>query len=800
MKRFLFLVFVFMFMTASHDVFAGGHIVSGKVKDDNNKTLLAATISVLNAQDSSWIKTELTDDKGNFTIKDIPDGNYLLAATSLGYKNIMQPLAVKEDVKEVVIIMQRSSNELQGVAVSARRPYIESGQGKMMVNIPQASVSAGTTILDLLRKSPSITVDGNGNITMQGQGVLVMIDDRQTYLNGADLANYLKSMSADQVAQLELITQPSAKYDAEGNSGIINIKTRKDRKAGWNGNISLSGGIGVYPITFDNFNLNYKKGKVTAYANGGYLHATGFVRATNDQSAYDVITNELLSTEFQKRFAKEIFEDYNLKAGMEYAPGDKLSMGAGFKGIYHTNHEITNTNTTVTDNTGSTAYNDAVIHNGFIRKQMEDNLYAKYTPAKGHDVNVDIDYLQRDYNDYEGLVNTNYDSNNQLMPSGLQLQGHQPSTIKVCAAKLDYTGELNASTKLEAGLKSTYAWKEAGAFFNQLNNGNWVNDTALTNDFTYKEMINAAYINGSKSFGSKWQTQLGLRAEQTSATGLQTIGNQSFTRNYLNIFPTAFVSYKADSSNSFELNFGRRIDRPTYIQLNPFLDYISQYSYSSGNPLLQPEYRNYLELKHNYKNVLFTTLGVSRTSNVVNTVVNYNAANQTIGTLPENNATLITLHQACSFNKQLFKWWTISVSEDAYMQRFQLNDSSYKVSGGAVSINLNNQFVFADGWEIDTFFQCSSGGLQGISEKDLPSQYLSLNVAKKILKDSATIKLSAEDPFGAYRNAGTTAWNGVQDKFNYKFATQQFSLGFTYNFGKKQVDTRNYTSDESKRM
>lgn len=800
MKRFLFCFFVFMFMTASHDVFAGGHIVSGTVKDDNNKTLLAATISVLNAQDSSWIKTELTDEKGGFTIRDISDGNYLLAATSLGYKNIMQPLAVKEDVKEVVIIMQKSSNELQEVSVSSRRPYIESGLGKMMVNIPQASVSAGTTILDLLRKSPGVTVDGNGNITMHGQGVLVMIDDRQTYLNGADLANYLKSMSADQVAQLELITQPSAKYDAEGNSGIINIKTRKDRKAGWNGNISLSGGMGVYPITFDNFNLNYKKGKVTAYANGGYLHATGFLRGTDVQTARDVVTNQILSTAIQNRFPKEVFEDYNLKAGVEYAANDKLTMGFGSKGIYHTNREVANNTTAVTDNTANTVYNDAVVQDGFIRNQTENNLYAKYIPAKGHELNLDVDYLQRDYNAHEDLANSNYDNNNQPISGGLQLQGKQPSTIKVWAAKVDYTGELNATTKLEAGLKTTYAWKEAGAFFNQLDNGNWVNDTTLTNDFTYKETINAAYLSGSKSFGSKWQTQLGLRAEQTTATGLQTIGDQSFTRNYLNIFPTAFISYKADSSNSFELNFGRRIDRPTYIQLNPFLDYISQYSYSSGNPLLQPEYRNYLELKHNYKNVLFTTLGVSRTSNVVNTVVNYNSANQTIATLPENNATLLTLHQGCSFNKQLFKWWTISVSEDAYMQHFQLNDSGYKVSGGAVSLNLNNQFVFADGWEIDTFFQCSSGGLQGISEKDLPSQYLSLNVAKKILKDSAIIKLSAEDPFGAYRYAGTTAWNGVQDKFNYKFATQQFSLGFTYNFGKKQVDTRNYTSDESKRM
>ena len=250
------------------------HTITGKITESAGKAVVSATVSLLKATDSSWVASDLTNEQGAFSFKGVEDQSYLIHVSAIGYKPLLQTLIKKTNI---VLNLTRSETELDEVVIKTNAPTVQTSLGKMILNFEKAIVSDGSDVLELLRRSPGVTVDGQGNISMNGKAILITINDRQVYLSGEDLVNYLKSLSAKEVAQIELMHQPSAKYDAAGNSGIINIKTKKNKEEGWNASVTGGYGQGVYFNTHDRANFNYKKEKLSLYANVGYLHATGFL-------------------------------------------------------------------------------------------------------------------------------------------------------------------------------------------------------------------------------------------------------------------------------------------------------------------------------------------------------------------------------------------------------------------------------------------------------------------------------------------------------------------------------------------
>lgn len=797
MQRFLFLL-----LLLPAGMWAQGFSVSGTVKDSTGAVLPGVLVQLLRDADTLTLRTH-TDDKGAYTFKEVAEGVYNLRVQATGHTMPERTLYVDAAIDNMALVMQQGAQMLKEVIVSSKKPYMETGLGKTVLNLDAATVAAGSNVLDLLRKSPGVTIDGDNNIKLEGSGALVLVDDKQTYMSGRQLADYLRGLSAEQVAQLELITQPSSKYDAEGVGGIINIKTRKLRKRGFNGNLSTSAGRGRFGNTHNSLNLTWRRDKWTVYTNAGYYVASGFLTADVKRALRNANTHTLLATQKQHTYMQETFEDYSLRAGADYDVNDKLTVGASAKGIYHPNNQVDTSIVAINDATTSThTYNRAVNRHGFKRYNGIINAYAKYKPAQDHVIDINADYLLRDHNEYVNLESYNYDAQMQGIGGNVLLRGNQSSYIAPVAVKADYSGTLNKDWKMEAGVKSSYAYINKVVALQQQQNSNWVYDSTRSNNFTYKENINAAYANATCQLSKQWVAQAGLRVEQLHATGYQQANDQSIERNTTDVFPTAFVSYKPTDKHSFELNYGRRIQRPTYVELDPFVQFISQYLYQTGNPFLQASYRNYAELRHNYNNLLFSSVSASRIRGIANPAVVYDAITKSLYHKPLNNANQIVLHASCAAQQKIIDWWLLGWGGDYYYNEFEdLLTGRYVSSSHGFSGYITNQFTLGKGWTIDTLYQYASGDLQSMIERNKSNHYLSFNVGKKFWKDTATIKLSAEDPFAMYSYRSVLRYNGVAGDADMKFATQMFTLGFTYNFGKQaDIRTREYSADEAKWM
>ncbi len=799
-KHFYFLIVAVL---AAAGVQAQTILVQGTVKTNNSEPLATVTVSLLNAKDSSWVQTEMTDDNGSFRFKDVKEGAYIIDAHLLGYNVQQEQLVVGKETAIVKLVMQKTANNLKEVTITDKHPYIEREFGKTIVNVEQ-STNPGNNVLDLLRRSPGVKVDGANNISMKGNAVLVLVDNKQTYLSGQELADYLRSIGSEQVAQLELITEPSAKYDAEGAGGIINIKTKKIKKKGYNGNVALEGGQSVYSSTHNSAMLNYRNNKLNVYTNAGYLLGNGFMDRHDVRKAIDEQTGNVISGTKQDMYIHETFEDYNLKLGADYAVNDKVDIGGSVKGIYHPNNERTVSHAYQENSTGDIVQNNTENKDGFKRDNYICNGYMRYTPSKAEELSADADYLYRRQNSYQNIASANYDGNGSPSAGGMDLRSKSASGIEATAVKVDYSLNIPKTCKLEAGAKTSIASANNGTHFDKSNNGVWINDTTRTNSFSYKENINAVYANVSKELGTKCKAQVGLRAENSNISGNQLEQSIQFFRSRTSLFPTGFLNYNPDEKNSFEISCGRRIERPAYTQLHPFRFYYSQFYFTKGNPDLKPSFRNYAECSYSHNNKLFASIGYRRVKGLITPVLLKDPGSNALYATWGNLANRDIVQGSLAYSDLLFAWWEMSAAANCYYNEFEdVNGNSGNVRSIGYDVSMNNHFELGGGWSIDTTLVYSSGDLQNLIDRYGPNLWLDMSIAKKLWKDKAIIKLAANDPFNIYRTRSTTNWNGVETASLFRLATHDIGVGFTYNFGKKAdvlKKERKVNSEEAKRM
>ncbi len=765
--------------------------ISGTVSDEKI-SLNGATISLLKASDSSWVKTEISDEKGNFAFNQVFVGSYLLSAILVGYESLLMPITVNENNSTPFSIqLHKSNNSLGEVAITAKKPFIEMSLGKLVVNIEGTSTTAISTVLDLLRRLPGVSVDQNGNITMMGKaGVMVLIDDRQTYLSGDDLANYLRTITAEEVSQIELITQPGAKYDAAGNTGIINVKIKKNRKQGLNGNLTLSYGQGVRYIRHESLQVNYKKKKLNLSFGLTDMEAIGFADYLETLSYFNSANGSLLAKSKVHSESTEDFSTTALRLGADYDLDKDNSFGVNVRSTYHPNNTRGDISTATTDDgNNSIGFGKVFSKDYHLRKDMMANAYLTHKINKDNSLDVNLDGLTFNKTAWQDINNTQYDVI-KLLTNQQLLHSQQPSNINVFSARLDYSGTFKKGLKMEAGLKSSIVGTDNDAQFTQFDGLAFVYDSTRSNRFNYKENINAAYLNFSKTLNPKWDARLGLRAEQTNSDGQQYVHDVHFTKHYLSIFPTGFISYKKDSSNQFELNYGRRIDRPSYNQLNPFIYYAYDYNYNVGNPNLQPQFTNSIELKHSYKNMIITTLNYSATNDVVNDILEVNDSTRVVYKTQKNFASNNFGYIGIQFNKNIFKWWTFNSSATFCYAAYNglINNVNRHVEYSAFSISVNTQFDFGKGWKADGYGYYNSNGRTSLTEYFSANGYMEFGVSKKI-NERFLIKFSAEDPLYINKFHYNNESANFKSDARVRYATQFFSLALTWKFGGKQSET-----------
>jgi hypothetical protein len=792
-KVILFLNFLLFVTTASIAQTQSGSI-TGRITDGGDQKIIdAATVSLYKASDSSLVKISIADKEGNFDFQHVAAGKYYLLATSIGHLATYSSTITVADknINAGVLKLNNEIKTLKGITVTAKKPFIERKIDRTIVNVDASISNAGTSALEMLEKSPGVSVDKDGNISLKGKaGVTIMLDGKPSYLSGDQLANLLKNMPSSALEQIEIMTNPSAKYDAAGNSGIINIKTKKNKMKGFNGSVSSSVLQSYYTRTNQSLNLNYRTGKINLFGNYSYSLWRGHTNQTITRNFKDTVT-KITEAIFDQRIVRDNkAQNHNIKAGLDFYASKNTTVGAVFSGYINPFESFNKNRTNLND--GKNKIDSVVIadySNDGNSKNFSTNfnLYHKFDTA-GKEFTADLDYIDYNMRSASVLANSYYNPDMTVRKEPSSLLGTLPSKIKIYSAKTDFTFPLKKNAKIETGIKSSYVTTDNDAVYRNQTEDETVIDEGKTNHFIYKENINAAYVNYNRQI-KKWGVQAGLRAENTNAYGHQ-LGNAShpdsaFTKNYLNLFPTVYVTYQLNDKNTFSANYGRRIDRPDYGDLNPFYYFLDEYTYQVGNTLLQPQFSDNIELSHTYKGFLTTTLNYTKTHNAFSDVLKQITSERKTFQTKENLASKTNYGIAVSANFPVTPYWSTNLFSNVNYNAFSgvVDGGNLNIEATTFMANMNNQFKISEDWsaELSGFYR--SKAIEGQIVM-YPMWRLDAGVQKLLLKKKGSLKFSVRDIFNSQYFQGYINYQDIDARIKNVWDSRTFSFTFSYRFGK----------------
>ncbi|HEV8508485.1 MAG TPA: TonB-dependent receptor, partial [Chitinophagaceae bacterium] len=753
--------------------------ITGSVKDASTKGIHSATVSLLKLKDSSVAKFVATGKDGQYEFLGVADGKYFVSVSNVGYAKVASPpfeISSSNSIINVpVLVVTEQAKDLGGVTVTAKKPFIEARPDKTIVNVDASPTSAGATVLELLEKSPGITVDNDGNISLRGKaGVIIMIDGKPTYLSSTDLANLLKNMPASQLEQIEIMTNPSAKYDASGNSGIINIKTKKGRAAGFNGSImagittsffKTGDALYVTPKSQNSINFNYRKNKWNFFGNynpniyngrGNLDIERKFFEDNGSLSGYSDV-----ATKF--KFGNN---NHSLKLGVDLFADKKNTYGIVASAFMFNGHPTPVTVNTLSDaNHETTSSMVSLTENRIDFNNFSGNFnYRHVFDTAGTELTVDLDYIG--YRNTSNMLLTTefFDAADQQSSDPLLLKGHLPSDINIYSVKSDYTHPFKGG-RIEAGIKSSYVKNDNVVNYERLVSDKWVPD-ARSNHFIYDENINAAYVTVNKQL-KKWTLQGGLRLENTVAKGYQVTNDSTFNRNFTNLFPNAYITYTINQKNSLTLSFGRRITRPNYQDLNPFTYFLDSLSYRQGNPYLLPQFTNNIELSHTFNGKIITTLNYNNTTDVISQIFKQNSQTKIVYFTSDNVAKFINMGISITAPVTITKWWNANFFSNVYNNHYKgiYNAEPLDISYTSFTVNITNTFTIKQGFSLELSGFYRGKGVDQLTINQ-PIYQMSIGGQKNILKNKATIRLNIRDPFAWQEYRGLTEYGNIYAKIH----------------------------------
>ncbi len=770
--------------------------VKGTVEDGSQKTIESATITLLKARDSSVAKVAAANKTGNFEFDNVPEGRYLVSITAVGHKKGYSPVFEISSANASVVLktislvpLEKSMGE---VVVTAKKPLVEQRIDRTIVNVEASVTNVGSSALEVLEKSPGISVDKDGNVSLKGkQGVLILVDGRPTQLGGADLANLLRNMNANQLDQIEIMTNPPAKYDAAGNAGIINIKTKKNKQFGYNGTVTLGYTQGRYPRFNEGINFNYRQGKINFFTNLSHNYRKSF-QELNIQRNFLEETSKQVSSHFdqQARMTNE-GNSYNGKIGLDYFAGKNTTFGVVVTGFSSPgNFENRNLNK-IYNASGQLAEQARALS---TQKETWTNFstnlnFRQVLDTAGRELTADLDYISYDGRQAQMLTNSYFDGNGNFRQKADTLYGKLPQVIDIYSGKVDYVHPLKKGGRFEAGLKSSFVKTDNNAVYDTAHNGVLVRDLNRSNYFVYEENINAAYVNLSGSLSKKISAQLGLRVENTIAKGKQITTNENFDRNYTQLFPTAYFQYKASDKNSFGVNYGRRIRRPNYESLNPFIEYLDRYTYQQGNPNLKPQFSHNIELSHTYKNFLTTTLNYTKTTDIIQEVIEQITEDTLTYVKRANIASQRQYGVSVNAGFSITKWWRSNLYANAFNNRFEglVNGAHVAVDASTFTFNGSQQFTLSKTLTAELSGWYRSGGVEGVIAMK-PMGMMSVGASQQIMKGKGTLRINIRDVFASQRFKATSKYGMVDAAFQNRGDSRSVNLGFTYRFSKGKMN------------
>lgn len=789
--RKIFTLTAFLLSLAGSSVAQAPSIISGSVKDNANKPLPAATVSLLNAKDSSLVKTDVTDNKGNFEISTTKEGSFLLSYSSIGFDQQYSAVFEKKNGEPVTIqavSLQNASSKLKEVTIVAKKPMIEVKADKTVFNV-EASINAqGSNALELLQKSPGIQVDNNDNISMKGKtGVRIYIDGKMMQLDNKDLAEYLKSINSNDIEAIEMISNPSAKYDASGNAGIINIRLKKNKRIGTNGSVNAGFVQGVTPKGNGSVNLNYRDKKVNVFGNvGGNIG-----RYENELNLYRIQKDTLYD---QKSIMASNNKSANIKAGADFFLDKKNTIGVMATTNFSDNEWSSTGSTKVFYNPTGEYVKTLQAFNTIPGKRTNANfnLNYRYADTTGREINFDADYGLFRGSGRSFQPNFYYGENNNLLYS-ITNRNYTPTDIDIYTAKVDAEQKLGKG-KLGYGAKTSFVkTKNTFDFFTDTAFDKPVQVLERSNSFTYKENVNAAYLNYQQQLNPKWSIQAGLRMEQTNSEGILTRADgvvqldNKVKRSYVDLFPSAAVTWNINQKHSLNLTYSRRIDRPTYQDLNPFENKLDELTYEKGNAFLRPQYTDNVELTHTFLGMINTTIGYSYVSDFTT------QATDTTGNATYVQQQNLANQQILSFNigapTPINKWWNGYANFWYNYQMFsgKIGENDVNVDIPMFGAYLQQSFTLGKGYTAEISGWFSGPSVWGGTWRTRSQGAMDIGLQKQIFQKRGSVKVAATDLFLTSPWKATNDFGGLYIKGGGRWESQTVRVSFSWRFGSNQI-------------
>jgi iron complex outermembrane recepter protein len=766
---------------------AQSNSIRGSLLSAENEALAFASVILSSAEDSSLFKASTSDIKGAFTLSGIQDGAYFLSVSSVGYERFDSDVLTIEgaDLSLHAYTLATSSVALEGVTIRSERPLIEVMPDKTVFNVENAGGTAGLTGFELLRRAPGVIIDNNNNLIVEGKsGVQIWIDGKPSILQGDDLIQYLRSIQASDISAIEIITQPSSKYDAQGTGGIINIKLKRDKRYGTNGSVSAGTAYGRYWKYNSSLALNNRGKKTNVYANYSNRFDESFNEMHFDQRILDYSYKEQSNS-------VRAGAPHNLKAGFDFYASPKSTIGVvGTGNISNgTNNNISQTD--IVPFGSNTA--DAILQAESNDKWDQDNLFLnvnyRYEDTLGYSLNIDLDYGFNENKRESFQPNYYYNGDlSQLQYSSIYKMV-TPLRIDLVSGKFDFEMSL-LKGKLGMGMKAVEVKTSNSFGFFQEVDGVMTFQPNKSNDFDYKERVTAGYVNYAYK-KNKWNFQAGVRIENTHSLGVLTsvvdIDNRKVEREYLNWFPSAGITYQLNELNSFALNYSRRIDRPNYESLNPFEYRLNELGFRKGNPFLQPNYTDNIKLSHTYSYKLTTSFSYSYVQDFyaqVTDTIDF----QTTFIQQRNVADEEILSLSVSYPFNLTEWWSVYMNATGYRAEYTSTDPKFNpITQSTFSFYGQNSFKLPKGWNFEVSGWYSSKNVWGgtFVTKGLGS--LDLAVNRKFFDDQLNASLSFSDVLYTSPWRARGEFNNLPMTGGGSWESRQLRMNLTYNFGNPEL-------------
>ena len=770
----------------------------GQLQDTEGAAVLFANVALYNAADSSLAKVETSDEAGVFQFKNMSAGSYYLTATHVGDTDLNRPDIKLEQSQQLnlgVLVFQPAILELAEATVTASRVMVEVKADRTVFNVEGTINSAGSDAISLLRKAPSVTVDNNDNISVLGRsGVLLYIDGKRLPLSGQDLTNYLQNLPAEQIDRIEIITNPGARYEAEGNAGIIDIRLKKDKGQGANGSLNSTISQGRYARNNLTGSGNFRNGFMNIFGSAGLGEGANF-----NEMNFLSYQNGLVLDEINN--GRHDWKYYNYRVGADFFLAEKhtlgfLADGRRSEGGNQSYNRISIANQSMPAQVDSllVAYNTA----DNSRRQNTFNLNYRFDNKKGRSLNVDADYGHYQNESERYQPNRYYDAREEVLLTEIINSFNTPTDIDIYTIKADYEEDLLGG-KLGIGSKLSRVVSDNTFLFFDVINGVPEQNDRRSNRFEYEENVYAGYFNYARPLGEKWNFSAGLRAEQTDARGdlqafLPELQQDPVKFDYLSWFPSVGLTWQLTPKHNLALNYGRRINRPDYNVLNPFNNQISQLSYEKGNPFLRPEIVNNLELgytlafRYNFK------LAYSRTSDQITRLIAPDDEDPRAGFITWANLSEQTVY---SFNfsapvKILERW-------NAYFNfsASHLDNQADYGDGAVVDVQAFTYSIYQQhtidlpaGFKGEVSGYYSGPGIWGGVFKYKSNWSLDLGLQRKFFQDKLNVRLSVSDIFYETGWEGESEFNGLTSFGNGQWDSRRASLSLSYRFGNENVKSR----------